>query len=47
MKRFDGKNVVFGRVIEGMNVVKQMESFGTSTGVPTRKVFIRDCGQIN
>lgn len=45
--RFDGKNVVFGRVIEGMEVVKHMESFGTPSGIPMRKIFINDCGQLN
>lgn len=41
----DGKHVVFGRVIEGMNVVKIIESFGSGSGKTSRKVVITNCGQ--
>ena len=42
----DGKHVVFGRVIDGMQVVKQMESVGTSGGQTSRPVVITNCGQL-
>ncbi|XP_015258165.1 peptidyl-prolyl cis-trans isomerase A [Cyprinodon tularosa] len=42
----DGKHVVFGRVVEGMDVVKKMESYGTSSGKPKAKINIADCGQL-
>lgn len=42
----DGKHVVFGRVEEGMNIVKQMESVGTQSGTPKSTVTIVDCGEI-
>lgn len=42
----DGKHVVFGRVIEGMNVVKLIESKGSRTGRPLAKVTIKDCGEL-
>lgn len=44
----DGKHVVYGRVIEGMEVVKKMEDVGSSTGRvgPTHKVVIEDCGEV-
>lgn len=42
----DGKHVVFGRVIEGQDVVKKMEACGTETGRPTKKIVIANCGQL-
>lgn len=42
----NGKNVVFGHVVEGMDVVKQIETYGSETGVPTRRILIQDCGQL-
>ncbi|XP_006809742.1 peptidyl-prolyl cis-trans isomerase A [Neolamprologus brichardi] len=42
----DGKHVVFGQVVEGMDVVKEMEKFGSSSGKTKRKVVIANCGQL-
>lgn len=43
----DGRHVVFGSIVEGMDVVKKMESFGTSPNGTTRaKIAIADCGQL-
>ena len=41
-----GKHVVFGKVVEGMNVVKQMEALGSKSGKTQRKVAIGNCGQL-
>ena len=41
----DGKHVVFGRVIEGMEVVKAIEAVGSGSGTCRQKVTIADCGE--
>lgn len=44
--RLDGKHVVFGRVVEGMNVVKTIESKGSQSGRTSADIVISDCGQL-
>jgi len=41
----DGKHVVFGRVLQGQDLVKKIESFGTEEGSPRANIVIIDCGQ--
>ncbi|TMW55224.1 hypothetical protein Poli38472_013115 [Pythium oligandrum] len=40
----DGKHIVFGRVLDGMDVVDIIESCGRRSGKPTALVRILDCG---
>uniref|UniRef100_A0A3B4XYC3 Peptidyl-prolyl cis-trans isomerase n=1 Tax=Seriola lalandi dorsalis TaxID=1841481 RepID=A0A3B4XYC3_SERLL len=42
----DGKHVVFGSVVEGVDVVKEIETFGSKSGKTREKVVIADCGEI-
>jgi len=42
----DGKHVVFGEVIEGMDIVKQLEAQGSGNGATRTKCSISDCGQL-
>jgi peptidylprolyl isomerase len=42
----NGAHVVFGEVDEGMDLVKQIEKLGSSSGTPKKKVTIADCGQL-
>ncbi len=44
--RLDGKHVVFGSVVEGMEVVKKVESYGSQSGKTSKKILISDCGQL-
>merc|ERR1712182_187303 len=41
----DGKHVVFGSVVEGMDVVKKIEAVGSQSGKTSAQVVITDCGQ--
>jgi peptidylprolyl isomerase len=42
----DGKHVVFGEVLEGMDVVKAIEAQGTPSGSPAKKVTITNSGEL-
>merc|ERR1711990_105695 len=42
----DGKHVVFGSVVEGMNVVKDIERVGSQSGKTSRPVKIEASGQL-
>ena len=42
----DGKHVVFGSVVEGMEVVKAVEAIGSRSGQTSQKVTIEDSGQL-
>jgi len=40
----DGKHVVFGQVVEGLDVVKEMEKVGSQSGSTSKPVVIKDSG---
>lgn len=41
----DGKHVVFGTIVEGLDVVKKIEASGTQSGKTNKKIAIANCGQ--
>ena len=43
----DGKHVVFGKVRDGYDVVRKMESVGSRNGKTSASVVIKDCGELN
>lgn len=43
----DGRHVVFGEVVEGMDVVKAIEGYGTPQGAPKTKVTITSSGVVD
>lgn len=42
----NNKHVVFGKVVEGMEVVRKIETFGSKTGKTNREVVIFNCGEL-
>ena len=42
----DGKHVVFGSVVEGMDVLKKVEGYGSQSGQTRGKIVIAECGEL-
>jgi len=42
----DGMHVVFGSVVDGMDVVKAIEAVGSQSGKTSKSVIISECGQL-
>lgn len=46
LHRLDGRHVVFGKVLSGMDVVYKIEAEGRQNGTPKSKVVIADSGEL-
>lgn len=44
--RLDGKHVVFGQVVEGLDVIKKVEAYGSSSGKTSAKIVVADSGAL-
>ncbi len=42
----NGKHVVFGKVVDGMELLKTVEAAGSGSGQPSETVRIEDCGEL-
>jgi peptidylprolyl isomerase len=42
----DGKHVVFGKVLEGEDLVKRIEAQGSNSGATKTKITIKDSGEL-
>ena len=42
----DGKHVVFGKVVQGFDIVKKMEEQGMNGGKTKSPVVIANCGEL-
>merc|ERR1719373_695604 len=42
----DGRHVVFGKVLEGMDVVTKVEAVGSQSGKPSKTVTIKESGEL-
>ena len=42
----DGRHVVFGKVVEGMEVLKAVEAYGSESGRTSAQIVVKDCGEL-
>jgi cyclophilin family peptidyl-prolyl cis-trans isomerase len=42
----DGRHVVFGEVVDGMDVIKKIEAVGSNSGTTSKEVQVADCGEL-
>ncbi len=44
--RLDGKHVVFGTVMEGLELLAEIERHGSQSGTTDQKIVVAGCGQL-
>jgi cyclophilin family peptidyl-prolyl cis-trans isomerase len=42
----DGAHVVFGKVVEGLDVVRNIETLGSRNGRTSKDIRVAECGQL-
>lgn len=43
----DNRHVVFGTVVEGMDVIKKIESYGSQSGKTSKRIVVANSGQLS
>ncbi|CAF2376730.1 unnamed protein product [Rotaria sp. Silwood2] len=43
----DSKHVVFGEVMDGMDIVRKIEALGSQSGKPQKRITIASCGELD
>jgi peptidylprolyl isomerase len=43
----DGKHVVFGVVLDGMDVIRAIEALGSQSGKTSKRIVVADCGVLS
>jgi cyclophilin family peptidyl-prolyl cis-trans isomerase len=41
----DGKHTVFGKVVKGKQLLKEIERYGSGEGKPNATIVITECGE--
>lgn len=47
IQQLDGRHVVFGEVVKGMEVVTEIEKLGSRSGRPQKKIMIEKAGIVD
>eukprot|EP00088_Acartia_fossae_P008212 TRINITY_DN138_c1_g1_i2.p1 TRINITY_DN138_c1_g1~~TRINITY_DN138_c1_g1_i2.p1 ORF type:complete len:206 (+),score=53.52 TRINITY_DN138_c1_g1_i2:40-657(+) len=42
----DGRHVVFGKVVDGLDVIKKVESYGSRSGRTSKQIVVEECGEL-
>ena len=43
----DGAHVVFGEVVDGMEIITKVEGYGSRSGKTSKNITISDCGELD
>lgn len=43
----DNRHVVFGTIVEGMEVIKKIEGLGSQSGKTKKTISIANCGEVS
>jgi len=43
----DGRHVVFGKVVDGMDIIQKVESYGSRSGKTSKQIVVEDCGELD